>query len=78
MAAEETKVKIPFLHLTGKTELIYYKSQWDKKDEFQALDQDVYLNAQYVFRIDSFGDHHHIYMANGEFYRVKSYTVKNM
>jgi hypothetical protein len=76
--AEETKIKIPFLHLSGKTDPIYYKPLSDKPDNYEPLDQDVYLNAQYVFRIDAFEGVSHIYMANGEFYRVKTYTVKNM
>lgn len=76
--AEEIKIKIPFVHLSGKTDPIYYKPFSDKPDNYEPLDQDVYLNAQYVFRVDVFEGFSHIYMANGEFYRVKTYTVKNM
>lgn len=77
--AEEVKIKIPFLHLTPQEgEPIYYKPFRDKPDHYEPLDHDVYLNAAFAFRIDSHDGFAHIHMANGEFYRVKKYTVKNM
>lgn len=77
--AEEVKIKIPFLHLTPQEgEPIYYKPFRDKPDHYEPLTHQIYLNNQYVFRIDDFDGLKHIHMANGELYRVKSYTVKYM
>ena len=75
--AEELKMKYPYLHLVGSDEdPIYYRAYRDKPDHYEPLTHEIYLNNQYVFRIDDFDGLKHIHMANGEFYRVKSYTVK--
>lgn len=81
--AEEIKVKCPYLHLTGSdADPIYYRTHSDKPDHYEPLTNGVYLNNDWVVRIDEFEVEgkpiFHIHMANGEFYRVKNFTVKNM
>jgi len=77
--ADRMDIRLPFLHLTGKEEAIQYLKNGSAQEDFEPLDQDVYLNMAEVLRIDNFNDTavKHIYMKNGDFYRIKNgFTTK--
>jgi len=77
--ADRFDIRLPFLHLTGKDSSIQFLPKGSPQEDFQPLDQEVYLNALEVARIDVFDDVSvkHIYMKNGDFYRIKNgFTTK--
>ena len=79
--ADRFDIRIPFIHLPGKEGMIKFLSHTEKDPkEWVPLENDVYLNAAEVLRIDSFDDDppvKHIYMKNGDFYRITTgFTTK--
>ena len=73
--ADRFDVRLPFLHLTSKEEDIQFLPAKDaeKSNMWQPLEQEIFLNASHIMRIDCFDDSRikHIYMDNGDFYRIK-------
>lgn len=75
MSDSKVDFRLQFLFLSGKTDPILYKAPGN---EYIPLDQDIFLAASAVIRIDSFKElgFYHIYTADGCLYRVKTYTAK--